>query len=60
MAKLIGSRRDESGRVGASAMALNGIPCEIIHTILEYVTASDLATFRLVNARLKVNTFRDS
>jgi hypothetical protein len=60
VAKLIGSRRDESGPVGASAMALNGIPCEIIHTILEYVTASDLATFRLVNARLKVNTFRDS
>ena len=54
MAKFIGSRRHES-LVGAWAMALIEIPCEIVHTILEYVTASDIATFRLVNARLKVS-----
>jgi hypothetical protein len=28
---------------------------EIIHNVLEYVTASDLAAIRLVNARLKVH-----
>jgi hypothetical protein len=35
-------------------MSFDGVPVEIIHNVLEYVTASDLAALRLVNARLKV------
>ena len=35
-------------------MVLDDIPCEVVHSVLEYVTASDLAVLRLVNARVKV------
>lgn len=38
-------------------MSFDRVPVEIIHDILEYVTASDLAALRFVNARLKVPRF---
>jgi hypothetical protein len=37
-------------------MSFDDVPIEIIHTVLEYVTASDLAALRLVNTLLKVST----
>jgi len=37
-------------------LRLIDIPSEIIHTVLEYVTASDIALLRQVSARLKVTS----
>lgn len=39
---------------------LDEVPCEIVHEMLEYVTASDLAMLRLVNSRLKVINPRET
>ena len=35
-------------------MLLDEVPSEIIYAILEYVSASDIAILRQVNARLRV------
>jgi len=35
-------------------MSFDHVPVEIIHFVLEYLAASDLAAIRLVNRRLKV------
>jgi hypothetical protein len=36
-------------------MSLDDVPCEIFHSVLEYVTAPDSAALRLVNRRAKVH-----